>query len=167
MTHIAIDTCIFEHYLNLAPEWNADHHIDLLLAALQRRGVTLCVDSNNRISGEYESKIAPIINSRSETGIERFVLTYWMLICPRKTVATDEADQRMGRIKREIHEHEPVDRALVYVACAEDCRLVTNDHGHILSRRSALRKATKGYRGNSTDFVSSQDAAKSIGLVAE
>jgi hypothetical protein len=123
-------------------------------------------DSNNRIAGEYDTKITPIITSRSETGLERFVLSFWMLHCPRKTVATDETDQRMGRIRREIHEHEPVDRAFVYVACAEDCKLVTNDHGHILSRRKSLRKATKGYRGDNTDFVSSQDAARAVAPAA-
>ena len=159
MTHIAIDTCVFEHYLNLSPEWNEDHHIDRLLSALQRRHVTLCVDSNNRIAGEYETKIKPMILSRDETGLERFVLSYWMMYCARKVVPTDEGDQRMNIIKREIHEHEPVDHSFVYVACAEDCKLVTNDQGHILSRRGPLRRATRGHRGDNTDFISSRQAA--------
>jgi hypothetical protein len=162
MKYIAIDTCIFEHYLNLSAEWNGDHHIDRLLSFLQRRGVTLCIDSNNRIAGEYGVKITPIIASRDETGIERYVLSYWMLHCPRETVPTDETDYRMGKIKREIHEREPVDHAFVYVACAGNCKLVTNDMGHIISRRSALRKATKGYRGESTDFITSRQAANTI-----
>jgi hypothetical protein len=167
MSHIAIDTCVFEHYLNLAPEWNEDHHIDLLLAALQRRGVELCVDGNNRIAGEYDVKIKPIILSRDETGLERFVLTYWMHHCPKRIVAMNEADYCMKRIEREMPEPEPVDRAFVYVACVGNCKLVTNDHGHILSRRSNLRKATKDHRGDSTDFISSKTAAAQLKLPAE
>jgi hypothetical protein len=163
MSHIAIDTCVFEHYLNLAPEWNEDHHIDRVLSALQRRGVALCVDSNNRIASEYDAKIKPIILSRDETGMERFVLSYWMLYCPRKTVAADEADYRMNRIRREIIEPEPVDRAFVYVACAENCKLITNDKEHILQRRTRLRRETREYRGEATDFISSRQAD---GLIA-
>lgn len=159
MKQAAIDTCVFEQYLNLSPEWNQDHHIDQMLAALQRRNTVLCVDSNNRISGEYDTKIKPMILSRNETGLERYVLSYWMLHCPRAVVQTDETDHRMNRIKREIHEKEPVDQAFVYVACAQDCKLVTNDDGHILSRRGPLRKATKGFRGDNTDFISSRQAA--------
>ena len=167
MSRVAIDSCVFEHYLNLTPDWNEDHHIDRLLAALQRRGVELCVDGNNRIAGEYDVKIKPIILSRDETGLERFVLTYWMLHCPRKIIAMDEGDYCMKRIEREIPEPEPVDRAFVYVACVGDCKLVTNDNGHILSRRADLRKATKEYRGDKTDFISSRTAAAQLMPPAE
>lgn len=162
MTHIAIDTNVFEHYLNLTEDWNADHHIDLLFSFLQRRKVELCVDSNNRIAREYEAKITPTIASRDDTGLERFVLSYWMLHCPRHTVETDETDYRMARIRKEIHENEAVDRAFVYVACAGNCKLVTNDNVHILSRRTALRKATREYRGDETDFISSRQASNDL-----
>jgi hypothetical protein len=167
MTHIAIDTCVFEHYLNLAPEWNHDHHIDQLLSALQRKKVCLCLDSNNRIAGEYELKIKPIIRSRDESGIERFVLSYWMLYCPRDVVPTDESDERMTIIRKVICEKEPVDQAFVYVACARDCKLVTNDDAHILSRRSQLRKDTKRHRGQNSDFISSRQAAADLVPPAE
>jgi hypothetical protein len=60
-----------------------------------------------RIAGEYDLKIKPIILSRDEMGLEKFVLSHWMLYCPRKMVLTDEADQSMGRIRKEIHDHEP------------------------------------------------------------
>lgn len=158
MSHIAIDTCVFEHYLNVQ-ERNPDHHIDQLLSFLQRQGTCLCVDSAGRVAEEYNNVIVPIIKSRDETGLERYVLSYWMLQCPRRTAEMDETDYRMNRIRRVIPEPEPVDRAFVYIACSEDCKLVSNDNGHIISRRAELRKATKGYRGESTDFLTSRQAA--------
>jgi hypothetical protein len=162
---VAIDTCVFEHYLNLTH--NSYHHIDQLLAILQRRKAQLCVDNNDRIQKEYSAKIEPMILSRDEGGIERYTLTYWMTLCPRNVVAVDETDYRMASIKREITENEQTDRAFVYVACASDCKLVTNDDTHIISRRTAIRKATKKYRGDNTDFVSSSDAAVHFGRNGE
>lgn len=156
MKLIAIDTCVFEHLLN--PQWNGDSHIDQLLCHLQKVEACLCTDSNGRIPSEYDRILRPILQNRQDEGIIRYLLSYWLLYCPRNEIPVDEQDLRMARIRAVIYEHEPEDRAFVYVACAADCKLVTNDEGHILSRRGELRKDTKKLRGDNSDFISSRTA---------
>jgi len=162
MTHIALDTNIFEHLLNRSKEWNEDGHVSRLLDCLQANAFELCVDDKGKIAGEYSTMIVPIIASRDEEGIERYVLSYWMLYCERRNVPMDLRDTRTARIRSIIPIHESVDQAFVYVVCAEDCKLITNDDVHILSHRSELRKRTKQYRGNNTDFISSRQAVDQL-----
>ena len=162
MAHIAIDSNVFEHLLN--PDWNGDSHIDHLLIHLQKKKFQLCVDTNGRITSEYDRIIMPIIKNRDEGSVERYILSYWMIYCERKNASVDENDARMACIRGIITENELFDRVFVYVACSEDCKLVTNDTVHILARRKDLLKATKKrFRGSSTDFLSSREFDQAIG----
>ena len=159
MPHLAIDSNIFEHLLN--PAWNVDSHINRLLKYLQEERFDLCVDVNRRIASEYDRVIVPIIKNRDEGSFERYILSYWMIYSTRKKVAVEENDERMKCIKGIIVENELVDKIFVYIACSEDCKLITNDIGHILSRRTELLKKTrKKYRGANTDFLSSLEASR-------
>ena len=158
MSEIAIDACVFIHLFN--PQNNTDAHIDRLLTQLIKDSYLLLVDSSGKIGKDYSAQVIPMIKSKSDTGGQLLLLRYWMQNERRATVPLNRTDGLMAEIKSVIHESdEHADRAFVYVACQRDATLVTNDHIHILNRRSELLKKTKRYRGKSTDILSSLNAA--------
>jgi hypothetical protein len=157
MPYIAIDTNIFEHLLN--PDVNSDLHIDKLLGYLSMERYKLLVDSTRKIGNEYQRMIIPIILNTDDTGQKLQLLRYWMIHAVRYHVELIQSDTLMQHIRRiicEIAEH--TDRAFVYVVCKMDSMLVTNDHTHIVGRRSELLKKTKRERGPNTDIKRSNDA---------
>ena len=158
MPEIAIDACVFVHLLN--PQNNKDSHIDRLLRQLIKDSFMLLMDSTGRIGKDYEAQVKPMIKSTSDTGGQLYLLRYWMQNERRVTVQLDQTDRLMAAIRNIIFEvAEHADRAFVYVACRRNATLVTNDAAHILDRRSALLKKTKRWQGNSTDILSSINAA--------
>lgn len=160
-SRVAIDTNIFIHLTN--SQENPDSHIDQLLMHLAKSDPRLCVDSTRKIGNEYEEKLGPRIRNESEQNIAIYLIRYWMNDDVRQVVEVDHQGPLMHRIRRVIVEpDEHVDRAFVYVSCQGDCPLITNDNQHILGRRGHLRKATKGYRGPNTDFISSRQAVDAI-----
>jgi len=161
MARIAIDTNVFIHLTN--PQENPDSHIDQLLSHLAKTQHRLCVDSTGKIENEYDEKLGPRIRNLSETGIAIFLLRFWMNPDLRDKIDTDPLDLLMRRIRQAIHEaEEHADRAFVYVSCKGDCRLVSNDHIHIIGRRSELRSKTRQLRGGSTCFQTSREAVQAI-----
>jgi hypothetical protein len=157
MPYIAIDTNIFIHLLN--PAVNHNSHIDKLLVHLLQLECQLLVDSTKKIGNEYIKMIIPIIKNMDETKPQLPILRLWMDINIRYQVMLDPLDNLMKHIKSVIDEKdEHADRAFVYVVCAADSLLVTNDRVHILDRREALLKSTAKSRGRNTDIQSSLDA---------
>ena len=77
---VAIDTNVFMHLLN--PHENVGSHINKLLEYLQAQDAHLIIDSNNRILGEYNHHIAPIIVKNDDTRNEIYILRYWILNAP-------------------------------------------------------------------------------------
>jgi hypothetical protein len=151
-SRVAIDTNIFIHLTN--DQENPDSHIDQLLMHLAKSNPRLCVDSTRKIGNEYEENLGTRIRNESEQTMAIYLIRHWMSPELRDVIEVDHEGPLMHRIRRVIVEpDEHVDRAFVYVSCEGDCRLITNDHQHILGRRSDLRKATKGYRGPGTDFT--------------
>ncbi len=162
MPYIAIDTNIFEHLLN--PAENPCSDIDTLLVHLMRLEYKLLVDSTKKIGNEYQQKIVPIIKNMDETKPKLPILRFWMDNNIRHQVVLDQLDNLMQQIKSVIYElNEHADRAFVYVVCAADALLVTNDRDHILGRRKDLLRRTKKNRGRNTDIQSSLDAFANIG----
>ena len=128
---VAIDTNVFEHILNRCE--NIDFHINSLLARLQDKRTHLVMDNKNRIAGEYNNRIGPMIRRADDTLDEIFVLRYWILNAPRTVTELDMGDSLMTAIKQVIHEQtETVDRILVYVAFKVGSTLISNDRMHIV-----------------------------------
>jgi predicted nucleic acid-binding protein len=159
---VAIDTSVFMDYLN--PQKNTNDHIDRLLSVLAKRKYHLCLDSDSRIQGEYESKIRPIIKNRDESGFERQMLQYWLDHSPKHSVPLDMGDDVMTRIKGIVAERkESLDRVFIYVAIHADTKLVTNDSVHIIDRRRDLRKLAKRRTAHNADFMTSEQASADLG----
>lgn len=157
MPYIAIDTNIFQHLLN--PDMNSNSHIDKLLGCLIQSQYQLLVDSTKKIANEYRQIIIPIIRNIDETKPQLPLLRFWMNPDIRHQVDLDQLDKLMQQIIKVIHEiNEHADRAFVYIVCAADSLLVTNDRVHILGRRKELLRRTKKSRGPNTDIQSSLDA---------
>ena len=165
---IAIDTNVFEHLLN--PQENCGDHIDILLKALAERKFNLIVDEKGRIEGEYKNRISPIIKESMDTNLQkRRLLELWFLklVNCKKRIKV-KRDKLEGEIKKIITEQpEKVDRIFVYVACASDCTLITNDIKHIIKgqagekterRKRLLRKTRKHRPGNKTKILTSKEA---------
>ena len=128
---VSIDTNVFEHLLN--PRVNVEGHINTLLIHLQEQGIALLVDNRDRISGEYNYRISPIIGQNDDMGNELYILRYWMNSAPRKSIKIDWADALMVAIRKVIVEQsEANDCMFVYVAFAIGKALISNDEAHIV-----------------------------------
>jgi hypothetical protein len=154
---VAIDTNIFIHLFNQSE--NEDSHIDQLLSQLAKHKFKLCVDSTNKIVNEYYEYLYPRLRREDDTGIQLYILRFWMNEQIRDSIDTDPTDPLMRRIKGVIHEKdEHADRALVYISCRGNCCLVTNCNIHILSRRRELKRQTKQHRGRQSVILDSRAA---------
>ena len=164
---VAIDTNVFEHLLN--PQNNIDKHINFLLLHLQEKDVKLLVDDKSRISKEYQLRIVPVIEGADDTGIEIFILRYWMNHTPRLEVGVNRSDELMKIIETILSERdEIVDRILVYVALSQGKILISNDRKHIIcgsrkesarsSRRHRLLKESKRKRPMGAGILTSLEA---------
>lgn len=167
---VSIDTNIFEHLLN--PQINLDGHINTLLVHLQEQGIALLVDDRNRISGEYNDRIGPIIRN-SDEGNEVYILRYWILNALRVGMAIDRNGRLMSAIRRVIVEQSgTVDRIFVYVALSQGKVLISNDGTHIVfgtvkdrqgrTRRQRLLSNTRKLRPQGADILTSQEAHERI-----
>jgi hypothetical protein len=156
---VAIDTNIFVHLTN--PHENPDSHIDQLLSHLSKSDPTLCVDSTNKITNEYQEKLGPRIRDQDEKGFAIYLIRFWINLVQRETVQLDPACLLMHRIKQVIHERdEHADRAFVYVSCEGNCPLITNDKTHIVDRRKELKSKTRKLRGEDSRILLSLEAIK-------
>lgn len=167
---VSIDTNIFEHLLN--PQINVNGHINTLLVHLQEQGVALLVDDRNRISGEYNDRIGPIIRN-SDEGNEIYILRYWILNALRVSLAIDRSDRLMSAIRRVIVEQSgEVDRVFVYVALSCGKVLISNDKAHIVigprrehgqpPRRRRLLRNSRRFRPEGGEILTSREAHERI-----
>jgi hypothetical protein len=157
MGRIAIDTNVFIHLTN--PHNNPDSHIDQLLMHLTKTQPRLAVDSTKKIGNEYEEKLGARIRDQSDTGLAIQILRFWMNPDLRDTINVDSQDQLMGRLYQVIPEvDEHADRAFVYVSCQGNCCLISNDDGHIYSRKGEIKSKTRKLRGDDWQILSSKDA---------
>ena len=176
--HIAIDTNVFMHLFNFNDDGsrsaiNDDKHIDDILWHLLADSVELIHDSKGKISGEYASKLTPIVQKESESE-RRQLLMYWIEFAGRVTVDLDQTDQLYNAIQSVVIEPgEGIDRAFIYVAFWAGRILITNDVKHIVfgasydspkptkqtNRTTRLRKATRKFRPKDReDLMDSRNA---------
>ena len=127
---VAIDTNVFIHLLN--PQNNPDGHINRLLTHLSYEGAELLVDDGGRIAGEYNHLLGAAISGQDDRN-EIYILRYWILNAPRRSVEVSGNDVLMTAIRRVIVEpSEAVDRVFVYVALKVGKILISNDEMHIV-----------------------------------
>ena len=162
---VAIDTNVFIHLLN--PQENAESHINGLLKNLQMAQVSLIVDDSERILGEYNNQIGPMIRESDDTRNEIHILRYWILNCPRLTTRLVLNDALMTAIRGVIVEpDQAVDRILVYVALRQGKVLISNDRMNIVlgppsestERHQRLLRNTRGFRTGDADILTSLEA---------
>ncbi len=164
---VAIDTNIFEHLLN--PRQNVDGHINSLLVHLQENDIALLVDDRERIAGEYNHHIGPIIQRVDDLSNEIYILRFWLLAASRISTAVYLTDPLMMTIREVIMEpSEVVDRIFVYVALSHGKLLVSNDTMHIVfgpsggggrsTRRQRLLRNSRRLRPPGAGIVTSEEA---------
>ena len=168
---VSIDTNIFEHLLN--PQINVDGHINTLLVHLQEQGIALLVDDRNRISGEYNDRIGPIIGHTDDLGNEVYILRYWMGDAPRLRTTINWVDPLMKAVRKVIVEQsEALDCIFVYVALSCGKVLISNDEAHILigpvreqgrpPRRRRLLRNSRKFRPQGGEILTSREAHAGI-----
>ena len=168
---VAIDTNVFIHILN--DQNNQDKHINTLLGRLYEKRVSLLLDENGRIMGEYKDLITPLIEGSNERQSESSILRYWIHIAPKEYSEVKQNDELMSAIKKIIHEREEVvDQIFVYIALRKRKTLITNDDLHILSgptnesnespRSTRLLRKTRRHRVRGGAILNSQEAFDKI-----
>lgn len=155
---VVIDTNVFEHWFN--PVWNGDSHVGRLLDGLVAQKRRLCVDAGKRIYAEYEHRLDHYRNHPERT---RFLLQLrgLMTIVPHETVAVDHGDGLAKCLGATMDKAgaEPSDKVFVYVACASDSLLISNNHSHINNHAKALKKCAKTHRETAPEFLDSKQVA--------
>lgn len=160
---VAIDTNVFIHLLN--PQSNPDGHINQLLTHLIGLGIALLVDDGGRIAGEYNHLLGAAISGQNDRN-EIYILRYWILNAPRRSVEVSGNDALMTAISRVIIEpSEAVDRVFVYVALKAGKILISNDEMHIVtgprrgSRQTARRdRMLRRFATAGAEILTSQEA---------
>lgn len=155
---VTIDTNVFVHLLN--PLNNTGDHIDQMLSFLVEKQMTLCVDNKGRIEGEYQTHVVPLFEAASDQDLRIFWLRYFMDDDHKNVVPVKFGDALMVSIRGQIRFAEPSDHVFVYVAINSNSVLVSNNPAHITNHRIALRKCARNHGSKSTDFLTSQQAAK-------
>lgn len=100
---------------------------------LKDQQIALIVDRRGVIFNEYLEHVEPIIRGISDEGHERFILSYWFLRAPRRTVDVSNQDPLMVEIDKIIRGGgQREDRVFVFVAFKEGRLLISNDKQHIV-----------------------------------
>lgn len=161
---VAIDTNVFQHLLNR--QNNPDGHINILLERLIGARVSLVVDNEGLIAGEYNQQLKRRLGEVSDQRTELQILRYWFSNAKRITLRLDQNDELKKVIENIIIEaSENVDRAFVYVAFQRGTTLFSNDLGHIVighagepeERRVRLIRDTEGLRPQGVAILTSEE----------
>ena len=157
---VAIDTNVFLHLLN--PQNNPGEHINQLLDHLDCQMIALIVDDKERISGEYNNKINPILLNSDDTREEIYILRSFFGQNARRHKVSVTMNDDLMRAIRNVMPTDSTDRIFVYVAFKEGKILISNDRGDIVNRRQTLLNDTRQIRRRigSTDaeILTSQEA---------
>lgn len=158
-----VDTNVLEHVFNSVV--NADKHIDRLLQKFTEQTRKLCIDrpvgnKKSRIMAEYQHRLDPHLKKMDEEGQLTIWLRYLLVHAEKRDVSVDLSDQLGCRIVPQMNRvnAERSDQIFVYVACALDCVMISNNNVHITDLRKGLRSAARKHGSNNTDFLSSVKA---------
>lgn len=160
---LVVDTNVLEHVFH--PTINRDGHINSFLRkfALQKR--KLCVDKpkgqqSGRIIREYKHRLQFHRRALDEEQHVLQWLRYLLEFAERVDAHVDFASplgksvcQEMDKVKAERS-----DQVFVYVACALDSVMVSNNTKHVTGIRAQLKACAQKAGSHRTDFVSSTHA---------
>jgi hypothetical protein len=160
---MVVDTNVLEHALD--PVRNADGHLERLLRKFTEQKRKLCVDrvapaGGSRILAEYKHRLQFHLSAMDEQGQITQWVRYLVNYAERIETKVNLADQlgklivpQMNRVKAERS-----DQHFVYVACALNSVMVSNNSCHVTDLRNGLRRAARKVGSDDTDFVSSLQA---------
>lgn len=160
---MVIDTNILEHTFH--PVINGDGHVDRLLRKFAEQKRKLCIDrpaakGKSRILAEYEHRLQFHLKAMEERGQVAIWLRYLVVLAERVDTPVDLSDQLGSLLVPQMDKvgAERSDQVFVYVACALDSVMVSNNAVHVTDIRRGLRRAARKVRSNNTDFLSSLEA---------
>lgn len=160
---MVIDTNVLEHVFD--PIMNADGHLERLLRKFTEQRRKLCTDrplagGKSRIIQEYNHRLQFHLAAMDEQGQLAQWLRYIVVLAERVDVPVNLADRlgccfvpNMNQVGAERS-----DQVFVYVACALNSVMISNNSCHITDLRRELRRCAKKLGSKSTDFVSSAQA---------
>ena len=164
---IVVDTCVLEHLFH--PGWNSDEHIDRLLEKIVRHKKRICLDEpvgtrKSRMLQEYEHRMQDHWAHASERGNCLQWLRYLIYQGERLQTRVDLADAlgrclvpHLNRVSAERSDH-----VFVYVACALDSSMISNNARHITDPGHHFRQCARKAGHDHTEFVSSSEAERNI-----
>ncbi len=160
---MVVDTNVLEHCFD--PVRNADEHLESLLRKFAQQRRKLCVDharpnQKSRIMAEYEHRLQFRLRALEERGQIAQWLRYLLVLAEKVTTPVDLSDKLGTSLAAEMNRvgAERSDQLFVYVACALDSVMVSNNARHVTDIRTGLRRAARKVGSNSTDFLTSMQA---------
>jgi len=152
---ITLDTCVLEHFFN--PDWNGDGHISALLGKLLAARRSLCFDDQQRLAGEMHHRLSHYKQHREFQNFGRMLMG--LLTLPKIEIKVEQGSSLMDCLSRNVGRGtEASDLVVVFVACATDTLLVSNNGRHITDRAARLRDCASAHAGTTPDFWNSATA---------
>ncbi len=160
---LVIDTNVIEHVFN--PAMNVNGHIESLLRKFSEQRRKLCLDrpkegKQSRIFAEYQHRLQFYSKKMEDIGLVSHWIRYLVLFADRIDAPVDLSDKlgkhfvpAMKAVKAETS-----DQIFVYVACALDSVMVSNNSLHVTDIREHLQAAAQKVGSHNTDFISSIEA---------
>jgi hypothetical protein len=160
---MVIDTNVLEHVFD--PAMNVGGHIETLLKKFSAQGKKLCIDRpvgsrKSRIIQEYQHRLQARIDAMDQQNQLYEWLRYVIVLAERLDTPVNLADglgscfvPRMNRVNAERS-----DQVFVYVACALDSVMVSNNNRHITGIKNHLCRCARAAGSDNTDFLSSTQA---------
>ena len=160
---MVIDTSVLEHVFN--PANNVGGHIGELLRKFTEQRRRLGIDRplenrKSRIIKEYQHRLNARLDAMDQQDQLYEWLRYVIVLAERVDTPLNLADglgsclvPLMNRVGAERS-----DQVFVYVACALDSVMVSNDSRHVTDLRVRLRRCARKAGSHNTDFHSSLQA---------
>jgi hypothetical protein len=160
---MVVDTNVLEHAFDRVI--NADGHVERLLRKFTEQKRKLCIDrvapeGGSRILAEYKHRLQFRLRAMDEQGQVTQWVRYLLNFAERvetKVNLTDQLGKLIVPLMNRV-EAERSDQHFVYVACALNSVMVSNNSCHVTDLRNALRRAARKVGSNDTDFLSSLQA---------
>lgn len=160
---MVVDTNVLEHVFH--PVINGDGHVDRLLRKFSEQKRKLCTDrppasQRSRIMDEYNHRLRFHLRAMEERGQVTQWLRYLLVLAERVDTPVDLSDKLGGLIVPQMDAvgAERSDQVFVYVACALNSVMISNNAQHVTDIRTELRRAARKIRSRDTDFLTSQQA---------
>lgn len=159
---ITLDTNIWLHFFRTEDrQHNADGHIKELLSKIVRQQRILFYDSKARMGNELKHELDKLKNHRESGNFQNIFRGLTSL--RKETVDVDHGSTLKQCIDRCVpQEAEASDRVFIYVACASNTLLVSNDAGHITDHAECLKACAQRNVGTNPEFWNSQTANSNL-----